>query len=114
MLQLRECGFIDAAGAMSQTVACPVFQLFDRPAGFGYADDRDIQVSFPDHRLQRGEKILVGQISGSSEKYQGVGERYILRRVFWEEGGRRDGVHWQVPFYFDAAQGMKRSFSVRQ
>ena len=59
--------------------------LFYIRAGLGHADDWHIKVATFQHRLQRREDLLVGQIARRAEEDQGVGalcrpEDSILRR----------------------------------
>ena len=69
------------------------------PAGLGHADHRHVEVAALDHRLQRREDLLVGQVAGGAEEDQGVGmgvaHRASLRhRLPASRGGRRTRSAW--------------------
>ncbi len=54
-------------------VARPRLQLLQIPAGLGHPDDGHGEVPAPGHRLQGGEDLLVGEVSGGAEEDEGVG-----------------------------------------
>ena len=56
-----------------QAVLGPGLELVKVPARLGHADDRHVEVAAFDHRLQRRENFLVGQIARGPEKHQRVG-----------------------------------------
>jgi hypothetical protein len=60
-------------------------ELLVVPARLGDADDRNVEMGALQHRLQRREDLLVGQVPGGSEEDQGVGAR---------------GVHRYLPSFF--------------
>ena len=47
-------------------------QLIQIPACLGHADDRHVEVAAFQHRLQRGENLLVGKVARRSEKDERV------------------------------------------
>ena len=55
-----------------QAIFSPSAKLFEVPTRFRDADHRDIEVTAFDHRLQRGEDFLVGEIAGRTEEDQCV------------------------------------------
>ena len=71
--QLLEGRLVDAAAVLGEAVAGALAQLLERPARLGDADDRHREVAAADHRLQRREDLLVGQVAGGPEEHQGVG-----------------------------------------
>ena len=56
-----------------EAVTGPCPELVEVPAGLGYADDWHFEVATFQHRLQRREDLLVGQIARRAEEDQGVG-----------------------------------------
>ena len=56
-----------------QAIRGPLAELLQVPACFRDADNRDIQMTALYHGLERREYLLVGQIAGCAEKYQGIG-----------------------------------------
>ena len=56
-----------------EAVAGPCPEPVEVPAGLGYADDWHFEVATFQHRLQRREDLLVGQIARRAEEDQGVG-----------------------------------------
>ena len=58
-----------------EAVVCPRPKLFEVPTSFGHTDNRHVEVAAFDHRLQRRENFLVGQIARGAEENQGVGMR---------------------------------------
>src|SRR6185437_7814642 len=70
--QLLACAFVDAA-MLAQAGARAVVQALEIPIRTRHADDRQIEALVPDHVLQRGEDLLVGEIAGGAEKHEGVG-----------------------------------------
>src|SRR5262249_20464217 len=65
-------------------------ELIEIPASFGHADDRHIEVSALDHRLQGRKNLLISQIPGRTEKNQsirmGIVHNFLLRRrIFPDE-----------------------------
>src|SRR5262245_45018571 len=55
-----------------KAVMRPRPELVEIPTSFGHADDRHIQVSTLDHRLQCRENLFVGQIPSRTEKDQSI------------------------------------------
>ena len=47
-------------------------ELVDVPTGLGYADNRNVEVTPFQHRLQRRENLLVSKIPGGAEKDQRI------------------------------------------
>ena len=47
-------------------------ELIEVPARLRHADDRHVEVTVPDHRLQRREDLLVRQVAGGAEEDEGV------------------------------------------
>jgi hypothetical protein len=45
-----------------------LLQLLKIPAGFGDADDRNIEATALGESLQSGENLFVGQVTGGAEK----------------------------------------------
>src|SRR6266478_9351447 len=72
--QLFESRRIDAA-VFLQAIVRPRSKLIQIPSGFGYTDHGDIKMSALQHRLQRRENLLVGQVTGCTEEDQSVGMR---------------------------------------
>ena len=62
-----------ARRVLLDTVSRPVPQLFDRPAGLGDADDRDVDAFAADQAQKRRENLLEREIAGSAEEHQSVG-----------------------------------------
>ena len=56
-----------------QALAAPGPELIEGPAGLGHADHRHVEVAALDHRLQRREDLLVGEIARGAEEDAGVG-----------------------------------------
>ena len=54
-------------------VAGAAAELLERPARLGDADDRHVEAAAPDHRLQRREDLLVGEVAGGAEEDERVG-----------------------------------------
>ena len=77
--QFGEGGRIEAA-VLGQAVLGAGAELLERPAGFGDADHGHVKISAQDHLLQRREDLLVGEIAGGAEEYQGVGKHRVLCR----------------------------------
>jgi hypothetical protein len=48
-------------------------ELVEVPARLGHADHRHAKVPTLEHRLQRREDLLVGQVARGAEEHQGVG-----------------------------------------
>src|SRR3989449_6686006 len=63
-------------------------ELFELPAGLRHADDRHVEVAAFHHRLQRRKDLLVREVAGRAEEYEGIGmdvaHRVLrsLRRLF--------------------------------
>jgi hypothetical protein len=53
---------------MFDAVLGALFQLLKIPAGFGDADDRNIEVTALGKPLQSGENLFVRQVAGGAEK----------------------------------------------
>ena len=53
---------------MGQAVLRAILQLVQPPAGLGDADDRHVQALVAHQTQQRGEDLLVGEISGRAKK----------------------------------------------
>ena len=64
---------IDAAAVFFEAVFRARFQLVQIPARFRDADHRHIEVTAFDHRLQRRENLLVGEVAGGAKENQSVG-----------------------------------------
>ena len=69
LAELRGRCRIEAA-VLFEALAHARLQLLASPTALGDADDRDIQDAALHHCLQRGEYLLVGEISGGPEKDQ--------------------------------------------
>src|SRR5271166_45472 len=65
--QLRPRVAIDSAVCF-QAILGACFELVEVPAGLGYANHRNIELPVLNHRLQRREDLLVGQVASRSEK----------------------------------------------
>src|SRR5262249_952867 len=48
-------------------------ELVNRPARSSDPDDRDVELTGADERLERGEDLLVGEIAGRPEEHERVG-----------------------------------------
>ena len=59
--------------ATFQAILGPGLELVEGPAGLGHTDHRDAQMAALQHRLQRREDLLVGQVPGGTKKHQRVG-----------------------------------------
>src|SRR6185437_2197509 len=70
--ELLEGVSIEAA-MVFQALPGAVLELVKGPAGFGHADDREIESLIADEPLQGGEDLLVGQVACGAEKNQRVG-----------------------------------------
>src|SRR5262245_32716570 len=82
---------------------CSRPELFQIPAGFGYTNDRDIQMSTLDHTLQRREYFLIGQIARRTEEYQRVRvqivHKYLLQPMTFRllsPGAHRIHTAWRT------------------
>jgi hypothetical protein len=64
-----------------QALAHPVAELIHRPGILGHADHRNLELASPGHALERREDLFVSQISGGSEKDQGVGRLEAVHRM---------------------------------
>src|SRR5580704_14622384 len=60
------------APAMLETVFGARPKLFEAPAGFGHADDGDIEAFVANEALQGREDLLIGEIAGRAEEDEGV------------------------------------------
>src|SRR5450432_3300901 len=60
---------------LSDAVMGAIAKLVDIPARVRYADDRHVEVTAPDHVLQRWEYFLMRKITSCAKKDQGVGQR---------------------------------------
>src|SRR5262249_3494490 len=78
------------ASVFSEAVLGASAELVQRPARFGDADDGDVEITAPDHFLQGGEDLFVGEVAGGAEEDEGVGKRRVLRRIV-AGGGVRGG-----------------------
>ena len=65
---------------LSDTIAGARLKLVEVPTGFSDSDDGNRQVVAFYESLQRGEDLLIGEISGSAEEYEsiGVGSIHVL------------------------------------
>jgi hypothetical protein len=70
--QLSECSLVHPA-VFLQAVVRPRFQLLQRPARLGDADDWHVQVAAFDHGLQRREDLLIGQVATRAEEHKRIG-----------------------------------------
>ncbi len=70
--ELGEGRLVDAA-VLFEAVASPCLEAVEVPAGLGHADDGHGKVAVLDHRLQRREDLLVGEVAGRAEEHQCVG-----------------------------------------
>ena len=57
-------------------------ELVERPAGFGDADNGDVEIAAFGQRLQGGKYFLMGEIPRSAKKYQRVGGRSVWQQCF--------------------------------
>src|SRR5208337_2587433 len=59
------------------------FELLESPASFSDTNDRNIEVTALEHRLQGREYLLVSQVSGCTKKHQrvgiGIGHSHLLK-----------------------------------
>jgi hypothetical protein len=55
-------------------------QLLDAAAA-GDADDRNVQLAAPHHRVKRRKDLFVGEVAGRAEQDQGVGWSGCHRRL---------------------------------
>jgi hypothetical protein len=69
------------SAVLLDTVASPVLQLIQVPAGLRNSDDRHIQVATLDHCLQRRKDLLVRQISTGPEKNKRIRLPGVDRRL---------------------------------
>ncbi len=69
--QPGECGFVDAT-MLRDALMRALLQLIERPARFRHSNDRDIQIVSLDEGLERGEDLLIRQVSRRSKKYDGI------------------------------------------
>jgi hypothetical protein len=53
------------------------FELLERPAGFGDADNRDVEIAAFGQRLQGRKYFFMSKIPCSAKKYQRVGSRSL-------------------------------------
>ena len=81
--QLVECGRVHAPAMRLQAVAGTLAQPINGPARAGDADDGHVEVAAADHRLQRGEDLLVRKIACRTEKDEGVGGRGVVHGAPW-------------------------------
>ena len=56
-----------------KAVLGPRFELVERPAGFGHSDYGKIESLIANQSLQRGEYLLISQISSGAEKHERIG-----------------------------------------
>ena len=64
------------AAVFLDTIAGARFQLVQIPASLGHADHRHIEATVPDHRLECGEDLLVGQITSRTKEDKRVRMRH--------------------------------------
>ncbi len=64
---------VDTAAVLGQAGASARSQAIEIPVCLGDADDRYGEMSAADHRLERREDLLVGEVSGRTEEHEGVG-----------------------------------------
>src|SRR4051794_7864050 len=67
-----EGALVDAAVLLEAPLGAPP-ELLQVPALLGDPDDRDVEDAAPDHPLQRGKDLLVGEISGGPVEDERVG-----------------------------------------
>src|SRR4029077_10502197 len=70
--ELFESRGIDTSPVFLDTVARPRPELVDVPTGLSYADNRNVEVTPFQHRLQRREDFFVSKIAGGAEKNQRI------------------------------------------
>jgi hypothetical protein len=70
--QLADDRLIDRLDVLLQAIAGTRLKLLEGPGGVRHADDRHVQVAAPGHVIERGEDLLVGQISAGAEEDEGV------------------------------------------
>src|SRR5262245_44472426 len=66
-----------AASLRSCAVPSARLQLIERPAGFGNADHRNVEMTAFGQRLKGGKYFLMGEISGRPEKHQRIGRKSV-------------------------------------
>jgi hypothetical protein len=73
----KACEFLERSRIDSpvfcETVMSPRPKLLQIPAGFGNANDRNIEMPAFDHGLQGGKYLLVREIASGSEENKRVG-----------------------------------------
>jgi hypothetical protein len=70
--ELREDLIVDGALGQLDAVAGALAQLVDAPVLERDADHRLPQVAAADHGVERGKRLLVGQISGRAKQHEGI------------------------------------------
>src|SRR5208337_1107357 len=58
-----------------EAIVGPCLQLLQVPASLGDADDRYVEMTALDHRLQRGKYLLVREVPGCTEENKRIGMR---------------------------------------
>src|SRR4029079_14807671 len=75
--ELRErCG-IHSVLVLLETVAGAGLQLLETPPFARHADDGHVEMPAADHRLERGEDVLVGEVTRRAEQHERI--RSLLR-----------------------------------
>jgi hypothetical protein len=72
IVELLGSGGINST-VLFQAVVGPRPELLDVPTRFGNTDNRHIKVAALYHCLQCRKNLLVSQVAGGAEKYQGIG-----------------------------------------
>ena len=72
---------IDTSAVLLEALAGASLQLIKIPTGPGHTDDRHIEVPTLQHRLQRRENLLVGEVAGGAEEDKRIGTRFAHRDV---------------------------------
>src|SRR5690242_4839024 len=70
--QLLKSRRIDSA-VFLEAFLSPRSKLLEVPAGFGDTDDRHVEMTALDRRLQRRKNLLVGQVTRGTEENQRIG-----------------------------------------
>ena len=74
-------------------------KLVERPAGFGDADNRDVEIAAFGQRLQGGKYLLMGEIPGSAKENQRVGRASAWGNAFFHSFEYRVHVTQRFPYH---------------
>jgi hypothetical protein len=77
--QLGQCVFIDAFALLVHAIASALFQMLIGSPGLGYTDNGQVQVTTPNHMVEGGKDLLVGQVPHRSEQNQSIGWPRVFR-----------------------------------